>query len=59
MISIQTEFITSNDRPFGRPIIYTDKNSKRNFDYSLMGTPCLTIIASNVFKEKSIAILIG
>ena len=31
MISIQTELITSNDRPFGRPIIFTDKNSQRYF----------------------------
>ena len=52
-------FITSNDRLFGCPIIYTDMNSQYYFAHSdpnnawhnnahpLTGTPCLTIIAIN------------
>ena len=53
--------ISSNDRPFDCPIIYTDKNTQWCFDHGLlnntwhtnahflMGTPCLMIITS---KER-------
>ena len=59
--------VTSNGRPFGCPIIYTDMNSQcyfahrhlnnawHNNTHSLMRRSCLTIIASNVFSKPKFA----
>ena len=60
-----TLFITSNDRPFSCPNIYTEINSQcyfvhgdinnswHNNAHFLKGTPCLTVIASNVLSKVS------
>ena len=63
--------ITSNDSPFGCPIIYTDTNSQRYFVHrhpnnawhnnvhSVIVMPCLTKITSNrIFASKSSAAML-
>ena len=57
---------TSNDHPFGCPVIYTDmqaqwyfirryrNNAWHNNGHFLMGRPCLTIIASNEWRQSQL-----